>query len=421
MIARMSGHKMNSIFPNVREGLLSGILIYADYPTPPDNQLREYLIGEKRPDILLSEIEEEYGDGVFRLVGIGGERDSKGDIVPVERDTRTIRVAKGIEPRWTEKVQSMIDRTMTPRTEMPRHDRHDYARHEPQSMHGLPSGTVAMSPDSMFGGMVGGAGPFSGGMGSIGMNSGGPISVPLGEGEVLVMAPGISNEDMQSRIDRAQAEIKERRESKTMNEMLMAILNAQLQSAQQAAAKAEQRASATEEKLMSIVLGGGAPGAPVGTPGDSANRALQDTIEHQRRQIADMEERSRRDRSDHWDEIDRWKRRCAEIEDQFRGERRKNEELIAKLAKADIDAMVAGAKGPGGDSDEEKTQRKIAMFAQLAQNLAPVAGPILAKLGIIGGPDAAAAAQQQQQIQMQQVQQMPSGDVMQPPMMGTGQ
>ena len=411
MIARMSGHKMNSIFPNVREGLLSGILIYADYPTPPDNQLREYLIGEKRPDILLSEIEEEYGDGVFRLVGVGGERDSKGDIVPVERDTRTIRVAKGIEPRWTDKVQAMIERTMVARPEPPRYES---MRHDPQSMHGVPSGTVSMSSDGMFGGMVGGVGPFSGGMSS----ASGPISVPLADGEVLVMAPGISNEDMQARIDRAQAEIKERRESKTMNEMLMAILNAQLQSAQQAAAKAEQRASATEEKLMSIVLGGGAPGAPMGTPGDSATRALQDTIEHQRRQIADMEERSRRDRSDHWDEIDRWKRRCAEIEDQFRGERRKNEELIAKLAKADIDAMMAGAKGPGGDSDEEKTQRKIAMFAQLAQNLAPVAGPILAKLGIIGGPDPAAAAQQQQ---MQQVQQMPSGDVMQPPMMGTGQ
>lgn len=398
MIARMSGHKMNSIFPNVREGLLSGILIYADYPTPPDNQLREYLIGEKRPDILLSEIEEEYGDGVFRLVGVGGERDSKGDIVPVERDTRTIRVAKGIEPRWTEKVQAMIERTMVARPEPPRYD---HMRHDSQSMHGVPSGTVSMSSDGMFGGMIGGAGPFSGGVPSMG----GPISVPLGDGEMLVMAPGISNDDMQARIDRAQAEIKERRESKTMNEMLMAILNAQLQSAQQAASKAEQRASATEEKLMSIVLGGGAPGAP-GTPGDSANRALQDTIEHQRRQIADMEERSRRDRSDHWDEIDRWKRRCAEVEDQFRGERRKNEELIAKLAKADIDAMMAGAKGPGGESDEEKTQRKIAMFAQLAQNLAPVAGPILAKLGIIGGPE------QPQPVMQRQV---PSGDIMPPP------
>jgi hypothetical protein len=118
-----------------------------------------------------------------------------------------------------------------------------------------------------------------------------------------------------------------------------------------------------------------------------------------------MEDRSRRDRSDHWDEIDRWKRRCAEIEDAFRAERRKNEELISKLAKADIDAMMSGAKGPGGENDEEKTQRKIAMFAQLAQNLAPVAGPILAKLGIIPGPEQGAPAQQQ----------MPSGDVMAPP------
>jgi len=395
---------MNSIFPNVREGLLSGILIYADYPTPPDGQLREYLIGEKRPDILLSEIEEEYGDGVFRLVGVGGERDSKGDIVPVERDTRTIRVAKGIEPRWTEKVQMMIDRTMTPRQDPPAHHGHQVSMH---GFSGIPQGTVmpsgmpSLPSDGFFGGMVPGSAPFHGGM-----SSSGPISVPLGDGEVLVMAPGISNEDMQERIDKAQSEIKERREAKSMNEMLMTILNAQLQNAQQAAAKAEQRASATEEKLMSIVLGGGAPGSPMGSPSDSATRALQETIEHQRRQIADMEDRSRRDRSDHWDEIDRWKRRSAEIEDQLRAERRKSEELIAKLAKADIDAMMAGAKGPGGESDEEKTQRKIAMFAQLAQNLAPVAGPILAKLGIIGGPEQPQPAMQRQ---------VPSGDIMPPP------
>jgi len=395
---------MNSIFPNVREGLLSGILIYADYPTPPDGQLREYLIGEKRPDILLSEIEEEYGDGVFRLVGVGGERDSKGEIVPVERDTRTIRVAKGIEPRWTEKVQVMIERTMTPRQDPPMHHGHQVSMH---GFSGIPQGTVmpsgmpSLPSDGFFGGMVPGSAPFHGGM-----SASGPISVPLGDGEVLVMAPGISNEDMQERIDKAQAEIKERREAKSMNEMLMTILNAQLQNAQQAAAKAEQRASATEEKLMSIVLGGGAPGSPMGSPSDSATRALQETIEHQRRQIADMEDRSRRDRSDHWDEIDRWKRRSAEIEDQLRAERRKSEELIAKLAKADIDAMMAGAKGPGGESDEEKTQRKIAMFAQLAQNLAPVAGPILAKLGIIGGPEQPQPAMQRQ---------VPSGDIMPPP------
>jgi hypothetical protein len=259
----------------------------------------------------------------------------------------------------------------------------------------------SLPSDGFFGGMVPGSAPFHGGM-----SSSGPISVPLGDGEVLVMAPGISNEDMQERIDKAQSEIKERREAKSMNEMLMTILNAQLQNAQQAAAKAEQRASATEEKLMSIVLGGGAPGSPMGSPSDSATRALQETIEHQRRQIADMEDRSRRDRSDHWDEIDRWKRRSAEIEDQLRAERRKGEELIAKLAKADIDAMMAGAKGPGGESDEEKTQRKIAMFAQLAQNLAPVAGPILAKLGIIGGPEQPQPAMQRQ---------VPSGDIMPPP------
>lgn len=392
---------MSSIFPNVRERLLTAIVVHADYPTPPSNEMREYVIGQRPPDATLEDIELAFGDGVYRLVGIGAERDAQGNVRTVTRDVRVHRVAKGSPPTWIDKVQAMIDRTMIPQPP----PFHGHLGHS-SMMHGLPQmpGQDAFMPP----GLQGMAPMPTLGGGFLGASSQ-PISVPLGNGENLVVAQGLPPDELQSRIDRAQTDMRERMESKNMNELLMSILNAQLQNAQQAAAKAEQRASATEERLMSIVLGGGPGGPSASAPSDSAMKALQDTIEHQRRQIADMEDRSRRDRSDHWDEIDRWKRRCAEIEDAFRAERRKNEELISKLAKADIDAMMAGAKGPGGESDEEKTQRKIAMFAQLAQNLAPVAGPILAKLGILPGPDQVAAQPQQQ------YQQVPSGDVMAPP------
>lgn len=364
---------MSDIFPLVKERLLTAVLVHVNYPTPPTGELREYEVAQLPPDASLTDIDTRLGDGVYRLVGIGQERTDGGSFRRIERDTRTHRVARGLPSLWEDTVKAVIAKLE------PQMDSLDVGgRHGDAGRFGE-TGPMGDRFSSMAeGGFDGGS--FHG--------SQEPIVIPLGGGENFIVARGLPPDVMQQKIDEAQETRRREREEQSMNTKMMDLLMAQIAAATAEKTAAQQRAEETSSKLMEIALGGG---VKRGDPqhDDARVRALEETVNSLRRTLSDMEDKSRRDRSEHWEEIDRWKRRNSEMEDLWRAEKRKNEELTAKLAKSDIDAMLAGAKGPGGDSDEEKMQRKMAMFAQLAQGLAPVAGPILAKLGLIGGaPDA---------------------------------
>lgn len=364
-------NRMSDIFHNVQERLLTAVLVFVNYPTPPSGELKEYEIGELSPDSSITDVETRFGDGVYRLVGVGSERSESGSVRQITRDSRTHRVAKGAPSLWEDHVKSVISR------QFPEPDYERSSGHLPPSLSwprngisdvGIPDAGYQLPPMHTE------------------MPSPDPLVIAMGDGENLIIARGLPPGDVQRKIEEAQSIRREDKEKKIMSDQLLEIMKIQMAAANAEKESAQRRAEENNKMLLEVLMGGSRR-ADAPASDDSRGRAMSEMVDTLRRQVADMEEKSRRDRNDHWDEQNRSKQRYAELEDQWRAERRKCEDLTSKLAKADIDAMLAGAKGPGGDSDEEKLQRKVAMFAQLAHGLSPMVGPILAKMGITSGAD----------------------------------
>jgi len=394
----MAFDDMSPLFESVAISMLTGIQVWVDYPTPPDGLPKGYLIGTLEPRSNLDDLQNRFGDGTYRLLAVGAERIAGGGVRQISHDSKTIRLAAGIEATWTSQVEESIARS-SPRgfagvmgsdADGPRGMDDRFSDDRGEDRRG-PSRGDHRDPGGLFPGMRSNSQGY--GMSGMGGMGGGdaPHVVSFGDGDPIVLAQGLETADQQARIDQAVAERAARRESDKMNEFMMKMMADAKADADRRADAATAAAQRAQESMLAMLANRNNSEATQparrAEDEDVRVRALEELIASQRRTIQDMEDRMRSDRTRSYEDRDAERRRQMETEERMLALRRENEDLRKKLTEADIAAMAAGG-GLSGDkniSPEEAMQRKIAMIGGLLQTAGPLVMPMIQKM--MGGGD----------------------------------